>query len=156
MQYKRSSYKEAVETFEKAHEAGSGDHLSYLYLGKSYQKQDKLPDAIAALQKSIELKPENYSAHFALGSIYRAQEKYLRAAGEFKAALKASPKRGYRASFNYAVAMEEENPDATDQNIANWEAFVKLAKTNPRAKNDVAIARQHIKDLKEHKEQAGF
>ncbi|RKX25782.1 MAG: hypothetical protein DRP45_05100, partial [Candidatus Zixiibacteriota bacterium] len=143
VQYKQRDYEGAIVSLEKGHAAGSGDHASFLYLGKSYQKMGKQDKAIVALQKSIEHKSANYSAHSALGLIYHQQEKFLKAATEYKAALKANPKKGFRASYNYASAMEEANPDDRDQNIANWEAFVKLAKNNPKAKNDVAIAQDH-------------
>ena len=58
----------------------------------------------------------------------------------------------YQAAQNYAVAMESADSDAIDANIGHWNAFIKLAKKNPRAKNDVAIAEQHVKDLQVRKE----
>jgi len=153
VQYKRSDFDGAIATFEKCHGLNAGADISHLYLGKSYTKKGQTSNAIGALGKSIEHKPKNYSAHFALGSIYQEQQKYSKAATEFKAALSANPKKGFRASFNYAVVVEQNDPENYTQNIANWEAFVKLGKNNPKAKKDVAIAVDHIKDLKEALEQ---
>ena len=97
----------------------------------------------------------NYNAHSSLGSIYLAQEKYNSAAGAFSAAMKADKKK-YRAAYNYAIAVESSNPEDYDTNIANWEKFINLAKNNPKAKNDVGIAREHVAELKKAKEQAAL
>jgi len=149
--YSRSQFADAVDRLTKSHEAGAGDHVSYYMLGKAYQKQDQIDNAIAALKKSIEIKTEYYNSHSTLGSIYLSQEKYRSAATEFKAALKAAPKRGYRAAYNYAVAIESADQDNIDANIANWKAYVKIAKNIPKAKDAVEIARQHIKELEDRK-----
>ena len=103
----------------------------------------------------MEKKSDYYNSHFALGQIFLGQEKYSTAAGSFKAAMRADSKK-YRAAYNYAVAVESENQDAIDTNIENWNAFIKLAKNNPKAKNDVAVAEQHVKDLQERKEKMKF
>ncbi len=66
-------------------------------------------------------------------------------------AMSAEPSK-YQASQNYAVAMESADPDAIDANIANWNTFIKLARNNPKAKDQVAEAEQHIKDLQARKE----
>lgn len=149
--YTRGQYPEAVEQLKKCHESGAGDNVSYYMLGKAYEKQDQVDNAIAALKKSIELKSDYYGSHSALGSIYLAQEKYLPAAKEFKAALRAAPKRGYLAAYNYAVAMEQANQDDIDANITNWEAYIKIAKNIPKAKDGLQIARSHVKELQDRK-----
>jgi hypothetical protein len=64
--------------------------------------------------------------------------------------LEAKPDR-YKAAYNYAVAMESADPDAVETNITNWESFIRLAKNNPRARNDVNVATEHVKELKAHK-----
>ena len=123
-------------------------------LGKSHHRQDDSKSAIAALNKSIELKKENYNARFLLGTIYLGQEKFRQAASEFRAAENADAKRAYKAAYNYAVAMQSDNPDAHDANISNWERFIGLGKKNPKAKSDVAMAEDHVKALKEAKAQS--
>ncbi len=149
--YTRSQFADAVERLTKCHEAGAGDHVSHYMLGKAYQKQDQIDNAIAALKQSIEVKSDYYNSHSTLGSIYLSQEKFRSAATEFRAALKAAPKRGYRAAYNYAVAMEQANQDDIDANVANWNAYIKIAKNIPKAKDGVEIARQHVKELEERK-----
>lgn len=154
--YARKKYDEAIQTLSKAHTGGTGDHVSYYYLGKAYQKASQLGNAVEALQQSIKIKGNNYNSHFALGSIYQSQEKFLKAADEFKAALRANPKRGYKASYNFAIAMEQSNPDDIDANVVNWQAYVKMAKNNSREKGNVEIAEQHISDLKERQEKLKY
>jgi tetratricopeptide (TPR) repeat protein len=149
--YRQTNYEDLIATLQKGHELGGGDYLTYYMLGKGYQKKQETAKAIAAFKQSAELKGDYYAAHFALGQAYLGQGKYLEAANAFKNALKADPS-GFRASYNYAVAMESHDQDAIDANIQNWEEFVRIAKKNPRAKNDLAIAQEHIKDLKERKE----
>ena len=103
---------------------------TYYMLGKSYEKTSKPTDAITAYQKSNSIK-DNYRANYGLGIIYLNQENFNEAAKAFKAALKAEPK-GYLAAYNYAIAVESQNKDAIDQNIANWQEFIRLAKNNPK------------------------
>lgn len=150
--YKKKNDKEVITTLNKCHEAGGGDYLTYYMLGKSYQRENKDADAIKALNMS-NTKKNNYNAHSALGSIYLGQEKYTKAAAAFQSALKANPKK-YRAAYNYAVAIENASPDDYSSHIKNWENFVRIAKNNPKAKNDISIAQQHIKDLKDAQENA--
>ncbi|MEW5994734.1 MAG: tetratricopeptide repeat protein, partial [Candidatus Zixiibacteriota bacterium] len=148
--YGRRDFPKVVETISKCHELGGGDYLTYYMLGKAYQGLEKITDAIAALKKSLEFK--SYAkAHSALGRIYLGQEKFVLAAQEFKAAFEANPKE-HRAAFNYAVAVQSANPNDYDASIKAWEDYLKVAKGNPRAKNQLAQARQVIKDLKDAKE----
>ncbi len=150
VQYKNGNHDGAIATLTKAHEAGSESYISWFMLGKSQQKQGNEAAAITALKKSAELET-NYNALSALGSIYLAQGKFRSAATQFKAAMKASPKRGARAAYNYAIAMEQADSDDVDANIANWQNFVKLAKNNPKERDNVAIAKSHVDELKELK-----
>jgi hypothetical protein len=59
----------------------------------------------------------------------------------------------YLAAYNYAIAVETDNPDDITANIAAWDGFVRVAKSNPKAKTQIAEAQSHIKELKELKEQ---
>lgn len=152
--YRKKNYKEVVSTLGKCHEMGAGDYITYYYVGKSYEQLDDNANAIEAFKQSI-AKEDNYSAHSSLGTIYLNQQKFKSAASSFRAALKADPKK-YRAAYNYAIAVESDNPEDYGTNITNWENFINLAKNNPKAKNDVATARDHVKELKDAKEQAGL
>ncbi len=58
----------------------------------------------------------------------------------------------YLAAYNYAIAVETDNPDDISTNIAAWDGFVRIAKSNPKAKTQLAEAQNHIKELKELKE----
>jgi hypothetical protein len=58
----------------------------------------------------------------------------------------------FQASQNYAVAVESADPDAIDANIANWNSFIKLARSNPKARDKVAEAEDHVKQLQARKE----
>jgi len=146
--YKKNNYDDVIITLNKYHTSGNGDYLTYFMLGKAYQQKDNSTDAITAFQKSIDLKSDYYSAHSSIGQIYLAQEKYNLAAGAFKSAMNADP-NNYRAAYNYAVAVESSNPENYSSNIANWEKFIKIAKVNPKAKRDVTVAQQHVKELKD-------
>lgn len=148
-------YGDVISVANKLHEAGGGNHTSWFILGKGYQKTDKPTKAIPALKKSIELKSNYYSPHFALGSIYLSQRKYGKAASAFKAALKAKP-TAYRASYNYAVAVHSGDSEDYATIIKVYEAFIKLAKKNPRAKTLVAEAREIVKVSKVAQEKANL
>ena len=146
--YKKNNYNEVVDAFNKCHEMGGGDEMTYYMLGKSYQKVDKIPEAITALNKSVQLKNDNYNAHSTLGQIYLGQEKYSKAASSFQQAMKSNPSN-YRAVYNFAVAQEMASPDNYTSNMKYWEDFIRVAKNNPKAKSDVEIARKHVEELKE-------
>lgn len=144
------NYPALIETVNTGHAKGGGDYLTYYMLGKALKKEGQTNDAVAALKQSVAKKSDYYNAHFALGQIYQSQEKFNLAAKSFQAALKANPKK-YKASYNYAVAVESSNPDDIDGAINVWSSFVSLAKKYPKAKNDLAVAQQHLDDLKERK-----
>lgn len=153
--YLKKNYAEVISTLEECHRLNAGDHLTHYMLGKSQQKQGNLTAAIASLNASNQEK-KNYNAHFLLGTIYLNQEKYSKAATEFKAAEKLDSGKAYKAAFNYAVAMENQDPEALDANIANWERFVQLGKKSPKANADVSSAQDHIKELRDKKEHVGL
>jgi len=146
-----NKFSEAASTLEKGHKIGGGDDYTFYLLGKSYQKLEKYKQAITAFKKSLELNSKNANANFALGQIYLSQGKFVSAAGAFKTAHKSDPKK-YLAMYNYAIAVESNDPDNIDTNIKNWQEFIRLAKKNPRAKNVLAQAEQHVKELKDRKE----
>lgn len=146
--YRQNDHAKVIEVLEAGHQkTGGGDWLTHYMVGKAYQKTSRDAQAIESMKKSIAAE-NNYNAQFALGQIYMSQEKYQSAAGAFKAALNAD-KSKYLASYNYASAMEFSNPEAYSDNIANWEAFVRLAKNNPKARTQVNQAQEHIKELRE-------
>lgn len=143
----RSNFPLVIETVEKVHAANAADDESWYMLGKAQEKQEMTKEAIAAYEQSIAAREQNYQAHFALGNIYLQQQNYAKAAEQFKAALEDDPK-AFRAAYNYAVSMESANGDNVDANIANWEEFIRIGKNHPKAKQDVAIAQQHVAELK--------
>lgn len=149
--YQQQNFSELVTTLETCHQLGGGDDMSYYMLGKGYQKQNNIDKAVDAFKKSLANKSDNYNANFALGQIYLDQEKYLNAAKAFKEAYTYDNKK-HLAYYNYAVAMESNDPEAIDANIKNWEEYIRIAKKNPKANSNVAIAQQHVKELKERKE----
>ncbi len=151
--YYQRNYGEVIPTIEKSVSLGGGDYRSYYMLGKAYQKTGQAAKAIASFEQSIQKKSKNASSHFALGSIYLSQEKYNKAASAFKASLSADPNK-YMAAYNYAIAVETVKPndkENVDTNIANWEAVVRVAKNHPKAKDELAVARGHVRELKEIK-----
>ncbi len=150
--YQKRDYPKMVEAVTKCHKLGGGDYNTYFILARGYQNQDKTQSAIEAFNKSIELK-DNYKARSALGRIYLNQEKHLEAAHQFKAALKDDPK-GWRAAYNFAIAVQSNDPEDYNTNIKAWEDFIRRAKNIPKAKNQVAEAHRVLKDLKKAKEQA--
>lgn len=155
VQYVQKDYNGAIASFEKCHAAGGGDASTYYYEGRSYSRAGDDAKAVAMLREAIKLEPDYYNAHFALGQIFLGQEKYSSAAASFKSALKASPGKA-KAAYNYAVAVESENQDNIDANVSNWEAYIRLAKKDPKEKSNLAIAEQHVSDLKERKEKMKF
>lgn len=152
--YKKKNYKEVIDAFTKCHEAGGGDHITYYYLGRAYEKTGNTSQAKIAFNSSIK-KKNNYNAHYALGSMYLSEEKFQNAASAFKAALKSSPTK-YRAAYNYAIAVESGDPENYTENIKNWEDFIRIAKKNPKARQDVTVAEQHVKELKDAQEKANL
>lgn len=152
--YKKKNYSEVIDAFGKCHEMNGGDYTTYYMVGKSQQKLGNDTKAIEALKQSIKAE-NNYLSHSLIGQIYLSQEKYGPAASSFKSALKVDPKQ-YRAAYNYAVAVETSNPENYAENIKNWEAFIKVAKNNPKAKKDVNIAQSHVDDLKDAMEKSNL
>ena len=153
--YRQKNHKQVVATLDKCHQMGGGSHLSYFMLGKAYNSLKQSSKAITALNKSVSLKSKNYNALSALGQIYLGQGKYRKAATNFKKAMRVNSKK-YRASYNYAIAVESADPENYSVNIQNWEKFIRIAKSNPKAKKEVSQARDHVKELKEANESASL
>lgn len=152
--YKKKNNAEVITTFNKSHELGGGDHLTYYMLGKAYKSTGKSVDAIKALKKSASIKPDYYLAHSTLGQIYLNKENYSKAASAFKKAMKAKSKKRYRAAYNYAIAVEYSDDKNYAVNITNWQKFIKMAKGNPNAKAEIESAQSHVKELQDAKEEA--
>ena len=150
--YKKKNYKEVIDTFSKCHEQNGGDYMTYYMLGKGYQKTGNTSQAVITLKESTKIK-SNYNAYSTIGQIYLSEEKYKSAASAFRSALKADPKK-YRAAYNYAIAVESNDPENYAVNIKNWETFIKVGKKNPKANKDIAVAKQHVKDLKDAQEKS--
>jgi superkiller protein 3 len=131
----------------------ANDYLAFYLLGKGYQKLKKYPEAIEALNKSIELKGDYFNSYSTLGQIYQSQEKHRQAYQMFQQAVKVKPDN-YRAHYNLAISYEtvyQDDKDKIDQVIAYWEKFLKVAKTNPKAKELIPSTQSHIEDLRELK-----
>ncbi len=150
--YKKKDWTPLAETLTKYHESNDGTYQTWFMLGKGYHKTSRTSEAISAYKKSVGLK-KNYNAQFALGQIYLSQNKYNKAASQFNAAYKANSK-GFRAMYNYAIAVESGDPENYTANIAAWGKFVSAASKNSRAHKELADAKAHIKELKEAKKQA--
>ncbi len=152
--FRSKKYDKVIESFGVVHKNKAGDYLTYSMLGKAFQKKGKKSEAITSYKKSVSLKKKNFSAQFALGQIYLGQGKYAKAASSFKAAQKSTKKKKYKAAYNYAIAVESQDPEAYGSNIVAWENYIKVAKNNAKAKREVTEARAHLKELREAKEQA--
>jgi tetratricopeptide (TPR) repeat protein len=150
----KGDYPSLVQTCDKINQMNGADDQTWFLLGFAYAKLDKTTEAVAALEKSIALKPKNAPAQSSLGQIYLGKEDYVQAAKCFKAALAADPKN-YAAASNYAMAIETKSPDDYATNIANWVEFIRVAGSNPRAKDAVATAQQHVKELKDAQKAKG-
>lgn len=153
--YRQNNHKMVIETLEKSHQLGSGTYLTHYMVGKAYKSLKQNDQAISSLNKSISLKSNNYNALSTLGQIYLGQGDYRNAAANFQKAMQADPKK-YRASYNYAIAVESADPENYSVNIQNWEKFIRIARNNPKAKNEVTQARDHVKELKEAQEKASM
>ena len=152
--FAKRDYEATVKALGKCHENGGGSHLTQYMMGKAYQKLDKPTEAIGCFDKSVQLEKKNYNSLFALGQVYLSQGKYMNAANFFDQALKSSPTK-HLAAYNYAVAVESQDPEDYAKNIEAWEKFLRLAKNNPKAKatNEIAEAENHVKQLKEAQKQ---
>ncbi len=146
IQSKTNEHAAVIATLEKVHALNAATDETWMLMGKAYQGQQKTKDAIAAYEKSIAAKEVNYPAHFALGNIYLQSEDYANASKQYKAALEDDPK-AFRAAYNYAISAEQLDPNNIDANLANWQEYIRLAKNQPKAKDDVAVATQHVKEL---------
>lgn len=148
-QYRKRNYEKAEELLSSCHKAGGGDNSTYYMLGNSQYKLDKTDAAIASLKQSIDLDGTYYSALSLLGRIYLAQQKWGPAATYYKRAMNTKSSQAYRAAYNYAIAVEQQDPENYSTNLKNWESFVRMAKGNPKASKDIASAQSHIDELKE-------
>ncbi|MBK7141104.1 MAG: tetratricopeptide repeat protein [bacterium] len=135
-----------IATIEKIHTWNAATDETWYALGKAYEREKNTKSAMNAYEQSLALKADNAQAHFAIGNLHLQAEKYALAAEQFKSALQDDPKN-YKAAYNYAFATETLNPDSIDVHLTNWQEYIRLAKNQPKAQDDVAIATQHVKEL---------
>lgn len=147
---KSSNHTEVIATVEKVHAMNAADNETWYTLGKAYEKLKKTKEAMEAYEKSLAASEVNALAHFALGTLYLQAENYPKASDQFKSALEDDPKN-FRAAYNFAIAAEAMSPDSSEQNITNWQQFIRLAKNQPKAKDDLTVAQQHVKELQNAK-----
>lgn len=152
--YKKKTYNDAITSYNKCHELGGGDHVTYYKLGKAYKTGGKKVEAIKALKKSVSIKGDYYHSLSTLGQIYANDNNQAKAAASYKKAMNTKYKKRYNAAFNYAIAIETSDPENYAANIDNWKNFVKMAKGKTSAKDQVASAKAHIKELEDAAESA--
>ena len=151
----KDSYPQMIETLEQCHTTGAGDNITYYMLGRGYNGTGDNTKAIAAYKKSIELDASYYNAHSALGQIYLSQQKFDLAATEFEKSMKLDPSNS-KAAYNFAIAVESDDPENYEKNIEVWEKYISIARKNPQAKRELAVAEAHVKELKDAHQQAGL
>jgi len=79
---------------EEAVEVSPNNDKAYVELGRSYQLQNKFPEAEAAFKKDIELNPKNKEVYLGIGWIYLDQGKLSEAEAAFKKDIELNPQNG--------------------------------------------------------------
>ena len=153
--YRQKKYKDALESLDEYHLSVSDDHYSHWLAGKSYHKLKKSDKAIEEFKKSVKVKKKYAPAHKAMGQIYLSQEKFSSAVKAYRNTVKYNFK-DYLSYYNLAIAIESNNPDDLDTNIAAWKKALKMARKDPRGKSMVTNAESHIEELEKQKANKGL
>nr|MBN2278020.1 tetratricopeptide repeat protein [candidate division Zixibacteria bacterium] len=148
-----SNWPALIENMQVYTSRVTDDYLAFYLIGKGYQKMKKYPEAIEAFNKTIALKKDYFNAYNSLGQIYQDQDKNKEAYQMYQKAVDADP-GNYKAYYNLAISYEtvyQEDKAKIDQIIDYWSKFLKVAKSNSRAKSMVDGAEEHLTQLKELK-----
>lgn len=110
------------------------------------KRDDCAQKAIDAYRKVREKDPEFLPPLYNIGTMLCLMEKFADAVPVLEEYTQKKPedKAGF---FNYATACDKGGAPP-EKTIAAWEAFIALAKDDPKAKGDVAAAQKRIKALK--------
>jgi tetratricopeptide (TPR) repeat protein len=79
----KGKYKESVEVFTKAIEAGVDPYIAYLSRGAANLKAEAADEAIHDFDKALEANSQSARAYFFRGSVYLMKEEFQKAVSDF-------------------------------------------------------------------------
>lgn len=144
------NYDESIKSLEKFLQADSTDSYAYYLAAMAYKKKKNNNKAVGYFNKAIDLDAGSFESHYNLANIYLGQQRYSQAINHFEKALDLKSKH-YLSAYNLAIAIESNDPEAYDKNIAAWEKFLTIARKNPKASKYVESTEKHILELKDAK-----
>lgn len=96
-------YKESVEVFTKAIEAGADPYIAYLSRGAANLQSQNADQAIHDFTQAINANSESARAYYFRGSVYLLKEEFEKAISDFSMALKLKKDYGI-AKFSRSIA----------------------------------------------------
>ena len=137
---------QAVSAYQKGLEFNPMNAKVHVSLGKIYYSEKGLYyESVTAYKKAIDLDPAYLDARMGLAEVYEDKGLYKEAIEEYHKVVDADAKNT-GALYNLALVYEKVDPKEA---INLWERYISLAGSQPSEKDWVAVARLHLKKLKQ-------
>lgn len=129
----QTRYKESVEAFTKALEAGSEPVMTHLSRGVAYLKMEDSDNALADFTKAVEMDNGNFRAYYYRGMVQMIKNDYSSAVKDFTYALKIKPDL---ATAMFARGTAYAQLDMIDESMADIKATIPYMEANAQAFSD--------------------
>lgn len=140
----KSSFEEAIFSYEKAIQLDPFYVEAYSSLGNFYLKQKQVDKARENLEKVIDIDSGNLEAYISLGDIYRQQKEWQQAEQIYKKALKLKP---YDAKLSQSLGQTYQELGLIQQAIEYYLQAITLEPTNGELYNLLGEAFYKQKDI---------
>ena len=135
-QYSAKRYAECEKTLLSSIGYGHGTADSYALLGRTYEKQDNLPEMLKAFEKAINLEPTNQGYYIDLGDALAEKKNYGTAIEVAKEAVKRFPSSSSAYSLKGSVELKMY---LLTESLNSYSKAVELDPNNPRAALGLAL-----------------
>jgi len=140
-QFSAKRYAECQKTLLSSIGNGHGTADAYALLGRSYEKQDNLPEMLKAFEKAINLEPANQTYYIDLGDALAEKKNYRTAIEVAKEAVKRFPTSS--GTYSLKGSVELKMYLLTDA-LNSYSRAVELDPKNPRAALGLALTQWNM------------
>ncbi len=134
-------YGDPIEMYQVNLRKDPASWVSHVNLAKTYQRQEKFPEAIAHFRQALVLRPQKYEVRILIGSMLDKMGRYTEAIDEDRKVLEANPEDP-SAHNNLGIVLEEIGQ--REPAIAQYQLAVNELPDFGEAQYNLALALIHL------------
>lgn len=128
---------DAEKWFKKALDVKPDSNFASYNLGVIHQRRGDQPGALGFFKRAEEINPAAPAVHYALGNLYLKQEDYVRAANQYRVALKLENYKNIQGLEALGTALFKMG--LLDQAVTAYKRILKLEPRHETALNNLAV-----------------